>query len=464
MTPTTCSHFVGRRSPQARGFTLVELLVSIALVVLLLLGVNQVFKLSADAVGTGTTVSTMTRENRAAQSTMQEDISTAMVSNPPFLLINQVIRADPSQPDNWNAVRRETQFRFFRTGIHHRQTANDNQFSSTTQSIESSVWYGLTRYPSTGDATRDFATPQVLFRSATLLLSDIPAGENFYATVPNLPFSPLSPDTLADQPTRNAANGGTVNEIFLASRLDLANTSISAYQTYIDDRRAGVRRMNKDPDAYGVSTWFDDLFFLRRNSGRYPDNGRHPNTGEEIFPSLEVIAQPRKPLDSEGVAKAAPYFVGNVSNFVVEFAGDFVTQRPNDGFVTANLPDGVLDYQAVFLNNSPVATIRTRWYGMPRDVNGDNEIDYYDDVVPVRDIYTNARGGAPAPFERYVPGGPTKFGSRSYAVNDFKERNYTCLWTGAGQTPKLFRILIKVEDPSGRVPTGQWWEYVLMPQ
>src|SRR5436305_4645906 len=58
-------HPISRRA--SAGFTMVELLVSIALVVVLILGINAVFKYSADAVGTGQALGDASRQNRAVQ-------------------------------------------------------------------------------------------------------------------------------------------------------------------------------------------------------------------------------------------------------------------------------------------------------------------------------------------------------------------------------------------------------------
>src|SRR4051794_36254313 len=71
--------FTARRPlPAARfssAFTMVELLVSIALVVVLILGINAVFKYSADAVGTGQAIGDVSRQNRAVQAVLTQDLS-----------------------------------------------------------------------------------------------------------------------------------------------------------------------------------------------------------------------------------------------------------------------------------------------------------------------------------------------------------------------------------------------------
>src|ERR1035437_9177095 len=56
------------------GFTLVELLVSIALMVMLILGINMVFTSAGKTVGTGLAVSEATRGFRSAYTTIRNDI------------------------------------------------------------------------------------------------------------------------------------------------------------------------------------------------------------------------------------------------------------------------------------------------------------------------------------------------------------------------------------------------------
>lgn len=70
------------------AFTLIELMVSIALALLLVLGINAVFKLSADAVGTGMQMGEITRQFRVAQKMFESDFQyMANASQNPGLII-----------------------------------------------------------------------------------------------------------------------------------------------------------------------------------------------------------------------------------------------------------------------------------------------------------------------------------------------------------------------------------------
>jgi hypothetical protein len=90
------------------------------------------------------------------------------------------------------------------------------------------------------------------------------------------------------------------------------------------------------------------------------------------------------------MAKAMPVLLQNCSQFAVEFAGDYLTQdndqyfppgtpnanqpNPDWGRIKRIGPDGVVDYvvdhSAVTASNYNVSS-KIRWYGLPRDTNGD---------------------------------------------------------------------------------------------
>lgn len=75
--------------------------------------------------------------------------------------------------------------------------------------------------------------------------------------------------------------------------------------------------------------------------------------------------------------------------FIVEFAGDFVTQDLNTSVVTAAEPDGRLDFALIG------RVMHTKWYGMPRDIDLDGMVSAARataslDVQPVRDMLVSA--------------------------------------------------------------------------
>ena len=312
----------------------------------------------------------------------------------------------------------------------------------------------------------------------------LPAGDARWDT-------PLAWDSQADRATTHVDYLGNRSMEWansVSSRFDLAQTTVREFRTELRQRRIDAESHGLLPDfAPRDGGWWLNLFGegLRR----------------DIKP-FRVRLHPPKPLDSEGVARNSALLVENVSNFIVEFAGDYVTQdndpaSPTYGQVIKNEPDHpvtVTDFQVYGVGKN--ITRKTRWYGLPRDVNGDGVIRIRtendpiqpvpDDVAPLKDFFRRNGAakpmGAPgylAPFERCVPDtGPGLQIGQAAQYTPGPEGNmvspYVCMWVNDGRTaadsgpkpfllPSMLRVLIKVEDPTGRLPDGRWWEYILKP-
>src|SRR5436190_22364925 len=68
------------------AFTIVELMISIAMVVILMVGIHQVFKMSSDTVGMGQAVADMSRSNRSVQGIFHDDYQRLMKDAPLFII------------------------------------------------------------------------------------------------------------------------------------------------------------------------------------------------------------------------------------------------------------------------------------------------------------------------------------------------------------------------------------------
>src|SRR5437899_1301991 len=91
-------HFAAIAHPRARAaFTLLEVMISIAIVLVLIVGINQVFKIAADTVGTGQVLAAKTRDARAVHSVFFNELAHMVpqgLSTPtPFVVINSRTRA-----------------------------------------------------------------------------------------------------------------------------------------------------------------------------------------------------------------------------------------------------------------------------------------------------------------------------------------------------------------------------------
>ncbi len=150
------------------GFTLVELMVSILLMLVVMIGVNTVFGTASTTIGTNTAISTLNRDARALQATMQRDIS-CIAADAPFMTIRseQLFRHQnltdynsdltPANPNTQDATgsgsesaipapqygrrsHRLDRFSFFTRQLLQRQTGNDGTFVANQTTAEQYVW------------------------------------------------------------------------------------------------------------------------------------------------------------------------------------------------------------------------------------------------------------------------------------------------------------------------------------
>jgi hypothetical protein len=196
------------------------------------------------------------------------------------------------------------------------------------------------------------------------------------------------------------------------------------------------------------------------------------------------ICQPvlERPITSQKLAQTASCFIPHCTQFIVEYAGDYLEQEPTTGNVT-NSPlrkdgvvgksDGEIDFIMDHSNvdrskpdlpNNTEPVKRIRWYGMPRGIHNDTFIKI-DDVVPLADVLDAAgMQNSAAPWEKVLPSPSLKqikdYGrftaSSGLSPQSFK---YVCAWRN--DSPPMIRILLKLDDPSGRLQEGQWYEYIL---
>src|SRR5687768_4933266 len=74
------------RTQQAYGFTLTELMISIGMILILMTGVTYVFRTTADAVGTGSALSEITRAQRSLHTVLPSDISMFSAISPSLII------------------------------------------------------------------------------------------------------------------------------------------------------------------------------------------------------------------------------------------------------------------------------------------------------------------------------------------------------------------------------------------
>lgn len=471
------------------GFTLVEVLLAIALVVLLLLGISQVFRLSGKTVGAGQTLSAQVRDERAFQAVLADDMRNVVWNSPLFLIDSrtslnenpqsgwlsredqtndsdgrvQSIDGRPGEvlvPQYGRRNHRADRLVFFAQGRYRRQTADDGAFVSATTSNEACIYLGHLALPQRDAAgnisayagpfegpldaadTGRYAADWVLGRFVAVLRDPASITEG-YITAGSAVLGPLA---------GNSPSGASAATLLRHARYDLVGTTLDSFRQTL----AG-----------------------------------YSGSGQEMLFRFECNPYVRRPMTSAALAKAAPYFIGHASQFVVEFAGDYIAQNnnrsdPDYGKAVLAGADGRIDY---IVENRGGATVeRIRWYGLPRDTNGDGIIlggyaksahgnwpqdrtcESLVDVVPVSDLLRILEDNdtVRASFEVQVGvnnvgtqlvGGSYLNAAAGQAVDTSGQSfRYRAMWKN--DSPQMLRILLRLDDPAGRLKEGHWVECV----
>ncbi len=542
MAASETNHLSGfRPSRRAAAFTLVEVMISVALVLFLIIGVNQVFKMTTDTIGQGQALSLNVRDMRAAQGVVFSDLNAAVMQDLPAFIITssrvstfrnpidrlvdrdglpltidldsdnaegEAVTAVPGEiisPATYNyRSHRTDRLAFFARDVYRRQTGNDGTFASATQSNEAYIWYGHLMLPNNsgvhkGPGTETFATNQNNSDGSTfalgrhlILMRDpndpafVASGEVHYNRRPALPAAgsglPVAPnpdlEPLAYGSAPSDSDAATRN---FTSRYDLAGISIAQFLFDVTEAATGTA---PDPN------WYQRLLFTG-----VPAIITSPLPPARDF-RFEADRFFAKPLDSAKAARLAPILLNGCSQFIVEYAGNYVTQNDDPGATdfgdigpTTPDPEGTIDF--IVDNSSGVPVRSIRWYGMPRDVAGPvtaaspsggpdgivvpGTADAPSlDVVPLRDV----RGTA-SPFERYVDEELEVIGpAENYleiatdgTSNMAEDARYTCVWgpdiflspivAQNNPLPRMLRITFALDDPDGRLAEGQTYEFVI---
>lgn len=414
-----------RHAPAA--FTLVEVMISIALVLIIILGVNQVFALTSQVVGAGSVLSTITRDARGAQSVLQRDLGNAEVTRGPFFIINsQALAAFRNRDDQLadidfdvtdrnevdtdqrirtvdrdengvetaaertsrafmtSRVHRADQLVFFARQPARRQTGNVNTFTSGVRSNELYISYGHLRQP------RDDG-----------LLGNAP--------FPGI-HNPASA-TACETPSTNPNNYYATQWVLGRSAMLLQEPEVAGGAQRIYDRSiTPIRQMTyvgRDPTVGPESVQPFAAGSLMTQTGPVDNSANAPELDWSVYDLIGMSMEryrsellppaiaaggvwhnplvfrfagfpvPTKPLSSEGVARTVPCLVRGCTQFAVEFAGDFIAQDANGNRTgvannSGGGTDGEIDFivQTYLLNNVTQTARRIRWYGFPRDTSG----------------------------------------------------------------------------------------------
>lgn len=503
------------------------MIISVALVLVLMLAVTKIFSITGAAVGASQGLNAATRDARAAQTVFTQDLG-ALASDSPFIVIrNQIQSAYRNKLDeqsdldgnpltldiNGNGVdgestvpgeivapltinsrnHRQDVFTFCARNRFYRQTGNNGTFVDNMSSPEAWIWYGHLALPDNsgnyktagnGSAAANpnnfYASQWTLGRTAALMVTPTankiydaaspPVSQTYFAvsTAGTYDLTPLSPETSSSD------NAFTIP----TARYDLVGTSIADFK----QRLADYINPLKTPKAsyYGGNNWW-----------------------EALMTRTPIQANPlvQKPMSSTGSAGLVPLFLPACSQFIVEYAGDFMSQDQfgNPQFTTSVIsgkkvpagPDGQVD----FIYDPTTGQKTIQWYGLPRSPAGNAIIaPESGDVVPLGDFFhhiaarivgTDGKTVTPnsdnqekfdtvadlntvgfASFERYTT---NRSLADSFDTSVATAFSYYAAWgpdSGTGTNiprPKMYRITITIDRPemAGRTQDGQTFEYII---
>ncbi len=537
--------FPNRRSSAA--FTLVELMIAIALVLILMLGVSRVFRITGETISANQAVSENTRYARSIQSTFTSDIAHVAPDGACMVLMSERKTAfrnvlDEASDSKWTKATTKTEpmmrqvdldgngvegdgpndviplgsvnyrshrtdtFSFFTRGLFPRQTggvypSGATPFVADMTSGEAWVWYGQLKLPDdstppnymnlgrgTGDDTprltralnpnNFYATQWQLGREAMLLrdktsgpITDKAGNLQTYIDSQNIPPAPSTSGVLTPLEYTSATQTGAAKSYTIAeSRFDLAASTISDFRFRL------TTFLQRTPTPL-TDNWWDGLF---------GSPGRRYQTNPAVL----------KPITPAILSQQQAKLLSGCTQFIVEYAGDFLAQD-NDaasstyGYILnvytngTNGTDGQIDYIVTGTGTNKRKQIR--WYGLPRDTDNNGAIaipaatgnpNLVTDTVPLRDVwrFSTTPGISPyasnAPFEKFTWTLPTRTTSSltDYASGpgDYEALTggigpddfYTCAWGPNDPRPKMIRITFTLDDPQGRTPDGQTFEYV----
>lgn len=441
------------------AFTMVELMVAIALCIVLMLGVSKVFSTISSTVSATNSISENTRVARAAQSVFAKDFGTAVTGkDAPFLTIYSMTmpayrnRADELSDQKTTQFKNRDQLTididgnnnegedtvpgervssaavnhrnhrtdiltFFVRDLIRRQTGNPGQnmispMTSTEAWVRYShaqVWNGTGPLPNAGsfippggDNTfnaqnnpNNWYASQWVLSRSAVLLTDASTGT-------------ITDSTGTPQRFWQRATTPGLTPLSDVSRLDNGTSLIQEAVVDLAGITMGGMRQ----------AVLDNLLTL--NAAQLDNFGSDLRWRPCVNPLMP------KPINAQTLAQTVPVLVPGCTQFIVEYAGDFCEQArdpllptygnvtgicaPTDPIAVPPKTDGEIDF--IVVGTAPNQHRVTRWYGLPREVTGDRDIPGWQagrtnnqltDVVPLRDVMrtmTGQQANTGAPFEK----------------------------------------------------------------
>jgi hypothetical protein len=417
-------------------------MLSLFIALLLLLGVNAVFRASSQTIQAGQALNTAVRNARAVQPIFFNDLKNCAPDSPAFVIsssfVPQWLNAADATANNATPgalptpstgfilsdhLHRADSLSFFARGLFKRKTSDTGSLISPISSDEAFIHYGHLRTLTNDGVTylgpddyagiaEPYAANWVLGRNVILLQQDEVAvfspkavlQTNYYPMAPSSPqtdFSPQVPvagEWLAGgftptgssvtlypgnlTPLGYGTNGGTGQPQLQTSRYDLASARMDQFRSMITN--AAYAQAQQAAAANPYVFWWTPLVYQQGYSGldttvnsaftsrlllpvqpypytplvsgvsftlTAPYNTSTPRmaTGggnNQWFPRYRFLGSSipsPNAIQASDVAGMAPFFQEHVSQFIVEYAGDFLSQD-SYGNIIDTVPDGQIDW------------------------------------------------------------------------------------------------------------------------
>ncbi|MDG2054225.1 MAG: prepilin-type N-terminal cleavage/methylation domain-containing protein [Phycisphaerales bacterium] len=354
-----------------RGFTLAELLVAVAIFVLIIIAVGQVFSAASTISGVGDSTNDLLQDSVAIERQIRDDID--RISHNGFLAIHSVAipndinvaitgkLLDPGRPQE--APIRADQLVFFGEGNFPSSTLQLMDDASATQTNPTDLW-------AAGSAARIYYGHA--FQIPSSKDADLPTVSSVQYTYdpnPDAVMTPWMTGDVAQVRTRHSRSGDSNGDIYTFSDAGVADASQPAATDWILSRQAVVLADDDEsPPDDDDKTFFQNLFRTAKSifkdqtvAGITPQvrDGRHdiaatelpeiralvtedPQTGrqrflldQQQFISDQAVYWPRaerKPPSTSSLDQALSNHVltGGCSEFIVEWTYDDLAGSAQD--------------------------------------------------------------------------------------------------------------------------------------
>jgi len=489
------------------AFTITELLISIAIALILIFGIATVFRMTGETIGMGMAMSSTTRDQRAAQTVLASDFKGLKNTNPGLVIwsgqtygyLDSATRdQDPTRDAamDGRVPFRTDRLGMFVAGDFRRQSGDENFITSGPTAEQAYVWYGHLVLPdNAGNRYYNPPTDTQEIRPGSIS----PAAGATFSTNPNNYFARQwalgrVAILLKQKATAITGNGLPSNSYIV----DPDGPASDNRQNYYDDDYAAAASL--DPLAFGDKepiygnaanpTAKNTLVTSRYDLGATTDDPFVQFAARLALPANNLPAAngwwnqfdyrfhadpfPPRPLAADGAARTAPIFLPGATQFITEFAGDYLIQNwdPDGNLIPDEATDFAhADYAKVLGpgQDQRIDLVRVnriqhiRFYGFPRDVDGDGLLTE-GDVVPYKWVIAAGAAferneGEPSEFDDK----PSTFPSGTTIAPFSTNRQYVTAWAPPllpETWPKLIRVVYTLQDAQGRLANVQPAEMV----